>query len=160
MKYAEAISAFETRRASLVAANDSIMESAANDGATLDDEQKKSFDSNAGDVAEIDEHLTRLRQSEKALAAAAVPVVGNDNEPGGEKRNASGIVVKTRPKAAPGIEFARLARCFALAQGIGSVAADVARSMYGERFPRVRGFQSQCFGRFHNGRKLDRKPCR
>ena len=75
-KFAEQIAAFEQKRASLVAANEEIMAKAAEDGSTLDAEQKETFDNNAADVKEIDDHLKRLREMDKANAATAKAVDG------------------------------------------------------------------------------------
>ena len=60
-KIAEQIAAFEQKRAALVAANDEIMTKSADEGTTLDAEQKEAFDGNAADIKEIDDHLARLK---------------------------------------------------------------------------------------------------
>ena len=50
-KFAEQIAAFEQKRAALVAANEEIMAKAAEDGSTLDAEQKEAFDGNEADAS-------------------------------------------------------------------------------------------------------------
>jgi HK97 family phage major capsid protein len=132
MNYAEQIGAFETKRASLVAANSTIMEKAATAGATLDASEKESFDNNAADVVEIDDHLKRLRSMEKASSASAAPVSGSNSEEGSASRGASRIEVKAQPKLQPGIGFARIAKVKGLARLDGDSPREVAKNLYGE----------------------------
>lgn len=130
MNYAEQISAFETKRASLVAANATIMEKAAADGATLDAAQKEEFDGNEADIAEIDDHLKRLRAMEKAAFNKAAPVNGQNANDASASR--TGVVIKTTPKLEAGIGFARIARVKALARLDGDSVREKARELYGE----------------------------
>lgn len=132
MKYAEQISAFEQKRASLVAANDAIMEKATEAGATLDAEQKETFDGNAADVKEIDEHLDRLRTMEKAAALSAKPAQGYSADEGSRSRGGEPIVVKGQPKLAPGIELARLVKCIGMSRGVMGDAVRIAENRYGQ----------------------------
>jgi len=135
MKYAEQISAFETKRASLIAANDAIMEKAAGEGVTLDAAQKEEFDGNAEDISEIDDHLKRLRASEKSAAATAATVDKIDSsEKGSAARNSGGerIQIKAQPKLEAGIGFARLVKCFGMAKGDLNQASRIAGLRYGE----------------------------
>jgi hypothetical protein len=128
---AEQIRAFEEKRASLVAANEAIMQKAADEGSTLDAEQEETFDNNQADVEAIDKHLKRLRAMEKTAATKAVPVVGGSSDDGGNSRGGQ-IVVKSQPKLAPGLEFARLAQVKAISRLDGERMTDVALAMYGE----------------------------
>lgn len=130
-KYAEQIAAFEAKRKALLAANDSIMEKAADEGATLDAAQKEEFDNNEADIAEIDDHLKRLRALEKAAGEAATPVARVEKEADGSERRA-GIVVKAQPKLKPGIAFARIAKVKALAKLDGESPRHLAKELYGE----------------------------
>lgn len=131
MKYAEQISAFETKRAAMVAANAAIMEKAAEEGATLDAEQKETFDGNEADIAEIDEHLKRLRSAEKAAAASAAPANGQKADEGAASRQGR-IEVKRTEKLEPGIGFARLVKMFGMANGDVERASRLAKSRYGD----------------------------
>jgi hypothetical protein len=131
MKYAEQITRFEEKRASLIAANDGIMEKATEEGATLDAEQKETFDGNAADVKEIDEHLARLRTMEKSAALTATPAVGYSADTGSESRGGGQIVVKAQPKLEPGIEFARLVKTVGMAHGDMALAERIAVNRYG-----------------------------
>lgn len=132
MNYAEQISAFETKRASLIAANEAIMEKAAGEGATLDAEQSETFDENKADITEIDKHLDRLRTMEKAAIAKAVPAAGGNADDASTSRGGSRIEVKAEPKLAPGIGFARIAKCIGMAKGSIGDAARIAEARYGE----------------------------
>lgn len=133
-KIAEQIAAFEQKRAALVAANDAIMEKAAEDGSTLDKDQKEAFDGNAADIAEIDDHLKRLKSMEKALGDAAKPIDGQNQKSGTDSRVPAQIKAA---KPAPGIQFARFARCMILGKKTGVNAIEIAKSEYGERDPHI-----------------------
>lgn len=129
MNFAEQIGAFETKRAALVAANTAIMEKAAGEGATLDAAQKEQFDGNEADVAEIDDHLKRLRSMEKASAAAAKPVAGRTAEEGSAARAGQRIEVKgvNLPK---GTAFTRYAMALGRSKGNLMQAAEIAKGWH------------------------------
>jgi hypothetical protein len=131
--YATQIAAFETKRAGLIAANEAIMEKAAEEGATLDASQKEEFDGNEADVKEIDDHLKRLNTLQKAAIAGAKEVDGSDSDAGSSSRGGERIQIKTEPKLAPGIALARLVKCVGMANGIMGEAAGIARKRYGEQ---------------------------
>lgn len=125
MNYAEQISAFETKRAGLVAANGAIMQKSASEGSTLDAAQKEEFDGNEADVAEIDEHLKRLRTMEKSSLATAKPVVGADSQSGSESR---GHRVEVKGVNLPkGTTFTRYAMALARSKGNLMQAAEIAK---------------------------------
>ena len=125
MNYSEQISAFETKRAGLVAANGAIMQKSATEGSTLDAAQKEEFDGNEADVAEIDEHLKRLRTMEKSSLASAKPVVGSDSQSGSESR---GHRVEVKGVNLPkGTTFTRYAMALARSKGNLMQAAEIAK---------------------------------
>jgi HK97 family phage major capsid protein len=132
MTYAEQIGAFETKRASLIAANETIMTKAAEDGATLDASQKEEFDGNQTDITEIDDHLKRLKAMEAASKAKAVPVAGATTEEAGTSRGGERIQVKRAEKLEPGIAFARLVKSLGAAKGDMGRAVLIAKDRYGE----------------------------
>jgi len=127
MKFAEQISAFEQKRASLVAANEAIMEKAAGEGATLDAAQKEEFDGNAADIAEIDDHLKRLKAMEAAQGAKATPVAGQNAAEGAASRGGQRIEVKgtNLPK---GTAFTRYAMSLARSKGNLMQAQEIAKA--------------------------------
>jgi HK97 family phage major capsid protein len=132
MNYAEQIAAFEARRKTLVDANEAIMATAADEGATLDADQAATFDENEADVAEIDKHLDRLRKMEKAALAKAVPAAGGNADDAGASRGGHRIEVKRQEKLEPGIEFARLVKSLGAAKGDVGRASRIASARYGE----------------------------
>lgn len=132
MNYAEQIGAFETKRAALDAANAAIMEKAAGEGATLDASQKEEFDGNADDIAEIDDHLKRLRSMEKSNIARAVPAAGDNAVNASTTRGGGRIEVKRVEKLDPGIGFARMVKCFGMAKGNLDQASRIAQVRYGD----------------------------
>jgi len=69
--YAEQISAFEATLALKSGRMDDIMDKAAEDGVTLDAEQKEVYDDLEAEVKSISEHLVRLRSREVANVAMA-----------------------------------------------------------------------------------------
>lgn len=133
MNYAEQIAAFEARRKTLVDSNDEIMAEAAKEGATLDANQKAQFDENEADIAEIDDHLKRLRAQEQRAKSLAAPVRGDNADTASEARGGhTRIEIKTQPKLAPGCEFARIAKVRAVSKMENERPLDVAERMYGE----------------------------
>jgi HK97 family phage major capsid protein len=135
-KFAEQIAAFEQKRAALVAANEEIMQKAAEEGTTLDAEQKEAFDGNEADIREIDDHLKRLRAMEKAAAATAKPVDGTSERKGSESRVPAQIKA-AKPEA--GIRFARFARTLGLAHKLKRDPVAIAEELYSQRDPDVIG---------------------
>jgi HK97 family phage major capsid protein len=133
MNYAEQIGAFEARRKTLTDANEAIMATAAEAGATLDADQASQFDENEADISEIDKHLDRLRKMEKAALSRAVPVENVKNATDGSTlRGGHRIEVKREEQLDPGIGLARLVKCFGMANGNMDRAARLAVSRYGE----------------------------
>ncbi len=139
-KIAEQITAFEQKRAALIAANDAIMTKAAEDGTTLDAEQKESFDGNEADIVEIDDHLKRLRAMEKANAATARPVNGLSMKEGTESRGlAAPIVLKKGDKdeAFEGQSFTRMVIAKTLARIDDISAVGIAMKRWGQNSPQL-----------------------
>jgi len=136
-RIAEQITAFEQKRASLVAANDAIMTKAAEEGTTLDAEQKEAFDGNDADIAAIDEHLTRLRAMEKRAATTAKPVTGQSQKDGLDSRAPSRITItKGDPdEAFEGQNFTRMVIAKTLARIDDVSAIGIAQKRWGRTNP-------------------------
>ena len=115
--FAEQIAAFRDTRTEKSARMEEIMADA--EGQTLDEAQRAEFDELEADIAQIDEHVKRLRTLEKAQMETLRPAVGDTEEKAAESR--SGII-HARPKVnlEKGTGFARYA--MALAAGRGSVS--------------------------------------
>jgi HK97 family phage major capsid protein/HK97 family phage prohead protease len=73
---AEQISAFEATRQAKAAQMATLMDSAGEEGATLDADQSAQYDELEADVSGIDQHLTRLRSMQRLMLAQATPVAG------------------------------------------------------------------------------------
>jgi len=131
MNYAEQITAFENKRAALVAKMETIMGKAAEEGTTLDVAEQEEYDGCEADVEAVDKHLDRLRKLEKATAVAAKPVNGVSAAEGAAARGGT-VQVKTQQKLEPGIEFARLVKSFGMARGNLFAAEQIAKARYGE----------------------------
>jgi HK97 family phage major capsid protein len=126
MSYAEQITAFETKRASLVGGMEAIMAKAAEAGATLDAAEKEEYDGFAADIEEVDDHLKRLRALEKATAAKATPVTAGTTTEGSDARGGVRIEVKGT-NLAKGTAFTRYAMALARSKGNLMQAAEIAK---------------------------------
>ena len=130
MNYAEQITAFENRRAANLGTMKSIMDAAANEGATLDAAQQEEFDGLQADNEAIDSHLKRLRAMEASVKMT--PVAGTRSDDGSSARGGEDrIVVKAPPKLQPGIGFARIAKSLGMAKGSMGDALRIAEARYG-----------------------------
>lgn len=129
--YAEQIAAFTADRGVKADKQKSIMDAAAEKGETLDAEQQEEFDTLSDEIGAIDKHLARLRIVEDSAAKSANPVSGKTADEGNASREGK-IVLKTQPKLAPGIEFARLVKSLGAAHGDMALAERIAKNRYGE----------------------------
>jgi hypothetical protein len=132
---AEQITAFETKRASLVAANETIMTKAADDGSTLDADQEEQFDGNQADIDAIDKHLTRLRAMEKTQAAKAVPVAGQNAAEGSASRGGQIIIKGDQDEQFEGQNYTRMVIAKTLARLDGVSAEGIAYKRWGKSNP-------------------------
>ncbi len=138
MNIAEQISAFEAKRATLVAANSGIMEKAAGEGATLDAEQSETFDGNEADIAAIDKHLDRLRKMEQASATTATPVHGKNAADAAGSRTGTTIIVKgDANEAFEGQNYTRMVIAKTLARLDGISAEGIANQRWGKSNPQL-----------------------
>lgn len=139
-KLSEQITAFEQKRAALIAANEAIITKAAEEGTTLDAEQKETFDGNKADIVEIDEHLTRLRDMEKATAVTAKPVDGTNAKAATVSRDiAAPIVLKKGDKEEDfeGQNFTRMVIAKTLAKIDDVSPIGIAAKRWGEKSPQL-----------------------
>jgi hypothetical protein len=140
-KYAEQISAFEAKRASLVAGMEAIMDKAASDGSTLDASQTDEYDGFAKDIDAVDKHIERLRTLEKAAAASPKTVVkgGNQADATDSRAVASPIILKKGDKdeAFPGQNYTRMVIAKTLARIDDVSAVGVAHQRWGKSAPQL-----------------------
>ncbi len=126
--YADQISSFEATRQAKNAEMDTIMATAGDEGVTLDEAQKTTYDTLEEEVKSIDEHLKRLRAAEERSKAAAIPVNGDTAEKASQNRG--GQVITVTRKLPPGIRFTRAAMCIAAAKGSRGDAIALAKEAY------------------------------
>ncbi|KTF68673.1 phage major capsid protein [Sphingomonas sp. HT-1] len=134
---ADQITAFEQKRAALVATNEGIMTKAAEAGSTLDADQEEAFDDNQKDIEAIDKHLVRLRAMEKSSASRAQAVTGKNGVDGTQSRSGPTIIIKgDADEKFEGQNFTRLviAKTLARIEGVG-FALEVARKRWADRNP-------------------------
>lgn len=134
---AEQISAFEATRAAKAARMEDLMDAAAEKGETLDEAAREEYDTLAGELKQVDDHLVRLRDMERSNKAKAKPVDGSNGDAAAQSR--SGLVPATvkAAKPAPGIRMARYARCLAISHKEHKDIVRVAEALYGQRDPAV-----------------------
>jgi HK97 family phage major capsid protein/HK97 family phage prohead protease len=138
MNIAEQIENYRKQKATLVEKMTAIMEKAAGEGRTLDEEESNEYDGHQAEIAAIDKHLPRLEALQKSIdtkaVTRAVPVQGGDqNDGSGSRGNAPGnpnLVVRNTQKLEKGVEFARFAQCLAAAKGSLSDAYAIAQNRY------------------------------
>lgn len=123
MNIAKQIEAFEAKRASLAAAQETLMAKSAEEERTLTVEEKTAYDDAGTELKEVDEHLVRLRAHESALVARAQPVTaaaGSSEDTGAATRanpTPGSVVHGMRSRLEPGVRFTRYAACVAMAKG-------------------------------------------
>jgi HK97 family phage major capsid protein/HK97 family phage prohead protease len=125
--YADQIAGFEATRTTKSERMDAILAKSADAGTTLDEAEKEEHDTLVAEVKEINEHIGRLKGAEEREKAAAVPARGTTGAEGAQARTSIVMAQKTLP---PGIGFARLAMCTAMARGSQSDAIALAKQHY------------------------------
>lgn len=134
---AEQITAFETKRASLVAANETIMTKSADEGSTLDAEQEERFDNNQADIEAIDKHLVRLRAMEQSQASKAAAVHGKSAAEGSASRGGQIIIKGDQDEKFEGQNYTRMVIAKTLARLDGVSAAGIAAQRWGKSNPQL-----------------------
>lgn len=124
MNIKEQIKNFEATRQSKAARMVEIMEAAAKEGTTLNAEQQVEYDTLEGEVKAVDQHLTRLRNMEKANIGtlAAVPGAEAGSEGAAAARDPSSVrvepaSVRAEVQAEKGLAMAQVVRFLGRAKG-------------------------------------------
>jgi HK97 family phage major capsid protein/HK97 family phage prohead protease len=112
---ADHVTALENKRAALAARLNDIMSTAADDSATLTDEQATEYDGVEMQVKGLDADLQRWRDLEKIQAATATPVPAVT-----AGRTTTTSVISVRPNVPIGTQFVRAA-CARLLERTGQV---------------------------------------
>ena len=128
---AEQIAEFKATRVAKAADMEAVMNKAAEDGVTLDAEQSEEFDTLQSEIAAIDKHIGRLELMQKSQATTAKPL---SDDPRGaqalEVKSGLQVRAKNTQKLAPGIAFARAAKCLALGHLEHRDAIGIAKALY------------------------------
>lgn len=135
MAYAEQIAAYEATRAAKAAEMKTLMDESAKGGETLDADGQEAFDTLETEIEAIDKHLARLRKVKAMDESTAKPVNGESKAAAVQSRTVAATPLPA--KAAPGVEFARLARAKAIGYLDHEKPLDVAKRLYGENSPVV-----------------------
>jgi HK97 family phage major capsid protein/HK97 family phage prohead protease len=120
---AEQITAWENKRAALVAQMAAIMQKAADEHRTLDAAETDTYETLEREMIGVDNHLPKLRTLEQSQIKAAAPVNGHN----GITRPASVQVFTTKPTLPPGTMFTRAAMAIAASKGVRSDAIEYAK---------------------------------
>lgn len=114
--YLEQIEAFEAKSATSQARLDEIMEKAADEGRTLNDEEKVEFEQLTAEVKEIGEHVARLKPLADRAQKEAKPAEEKPQIDASTQRIPAGQIT-VRSNLAPGQRFARAALALARCRG-------------------------------------------
>ncbi|MEH2508684.1 HK97 family phage major capsid protein/HK97 family phage prohead protease [Nitrobacteraceae bacterium AZCC 1564] len=130
---AEQITALENKRAAHEARMETVMQKSIDAGRSTEADEQEEFDTLGAELKAIDGDLVRLRTLEAAKAKRATSVVNVENEANGSAARGghTRVEVKSQPKLAPGIAFARLAKVKTISRLDGEAALSVAERMYG-----------------------------
>lgn len=143
MKISEQITSFEEARKAKAAVVAECVAKSAETGETMDAELSQKWEEAKSDIATIDKHLQRLRESEALLAtsAKAAPVTpASPEDVATVKSNpvddrSHSRVIAVEQKLAPGIGFARLVKFMAMGEGNARESYELAKSTYPNETP-------------------------
>lgn len=139
---AEQIAALEATKQTKSARMSEIMQKAGDEGRSTDAEEQTEFDDLAADVTALDGDIKRLGMLQTNKAVSATPITAPNGgaittaEAGTQAR--SGVLIKAAAPA-PGIRFARYARCLALSRKTGQSLLELIEQNYGTRDPDLVG---------------------
>lgn len=128
MNIAEQIAGFKLKRVEKAARMGEIMKAAGDASETLDASQKEEYDTLAGELVEIDDHVKRLETHQKAMAGSATEVdAGNTNSVASGVEVRSGGVISVKRNLPKGTGFTRYAMALAHSKGNLSTALALAK---------------------------------
>lgn len=126
MNLDEQIRDFESTRAANKAACLKLMETASDEGRTLDEAEAEEYDTLEAEIKATDKHLKRLRDLQKSNVDKAEPI---EDISGMQKKGLFATAKKTE-KLEKGIEFARFCICLGAAKGQLTTAQKIAETRY------------------------------
>lgn len=125
--FAEQIKGFEARKTELADTVKSLLAKAADEGRTLDATEAEAHDTAVAEIEQVEKHLGRLQAAEKLAVSTATPVAGDTQKSAAAARSG---VITVKDNLAPGQEFARFAKCLAMARGNIMQAEQIAKAQY------------------------------
>lgn len=131
--FAEQIKSFEERKTELQTTANQILQKSADEGRTLDATESESYDQAVAEISAVEKHIERLQTAEKTSISTAKPVAGDTAKAADASRAG---VITVRDNLPQGTEFARFAKCLAIANGNLMQAEQIAKSQYPEN-PRI-----------------------
>ncbi len=129
--YADQIADLEATRAEKVARMKELRQVADDESRSLNTAEAEEFDTLDAEVKTLDGDAVRIRKLERLDRETVTPVNGAErDEPVIREVRTVPVQARDTTRLEPGIAFARIARCTALAHIDHAPIADVARSMY------------------------------
>lgn len=140
MNIREQIEALVARKQATQARMSEMMETAASQGTTLDNEQSEQYDNDAKELKAIDAHLSRLKTLEEISVKTATPADGGQQQQ--QPQRSPGLpagegVIKTNSAIPKGTAFTRYTMALMLAKGNPTQAAEIAKQ-WDSSTPQVR----------------------
>lgn len=128
------IKTFEATRQAKQGEQDAIMDKSADEGVTLDAEQKEQYDTLTVELKELDEHIVRLRAREKSNMEAAKAVAGGTQAEGSAGREGR-VSIAVKDTMPPDIAFGAMVLCKAVSylefkKGNFVTPLDIAKARY------------------------------
>jgi HK97 family phage major capsid protein/HK97 family phage prohead protease len=124
---ADQIKGFEARKTELANTVKSILDKAADESRTLDVAEAEAHDTALEEIKQVELHIGRLKSAEAMQISTATPVAGDTQKAATQSRTSIITMKDNLPK---GVEFARFAKCLALAQGNLMQAKEIAVNQY------------------------------
>lgn len=130
----EQIEALERTRVAKAAEMAAIVEKAAGESRSMDSAEAEAFDTAKAAVDALDKDIERLKALEAIQAKTAKPAIVEAGEKAKQPVQATtaAIEIKSTEKLEPGIGFARVARCLALARQQHMNPVELAKNLYGD----------------------------
>jgi HK97 family phage major capsid protein len=140
------IASFTEARKAKSAVVAELIKKSGESGETLDAESSAKYDEAKAEIATIDKHLERLKESEALLASTASEVrtetknntqedTSNVVKTASDDRAGHSRVIAVEQKLAPGIGFARFVKFMAMGHGNARDAYEMAKTVYPNETP-------------------------
>jgi HK97 family phage prohead protease len=134
---AEQIASLEAARQAKASRMEAVLQKSMEEGRSTDAAEREEFDGLEAEVEALDGDLKRLHSVERsaAMRAKAVGEPRSLEDGGAIRGSVPATAIKAPPQLAPGIRFARLAKCIAIAKGSLGDAFHIAQARYGDDDP-------------------------